>query len=295
MDTQTPPICAWHKKVYPHISLLDVKIRLWYLLPFRQKRNQMLIWGNGASQIHGLCFIQASQVLPYQTSLFYWISFIHRITVILEQKRPLKFTWIKEPNMLKRRVFTFFWPISVNTDIQYWWLFVLPTVQCSPVQPWWHSHLPSLQVPCSVQRGWHAFRSHTEPAQPSSQRQLPPKHTPWEPQSTAHTSANTNKAKKLKSLFVLGCSLAKDDNGHVFYKVVAHFKFKSPLLKTARAEVTFLRTVKSKLLTSSVKNLWQEIDNFRPLLCLAGCVAGGLPAPPQSAPRNNDISQPSLT
>lgn len=118
-----------------------------------------------------------------------------------------RFCWIITPFLIQlyKAKFVLEWQKLLNNNIFFKeWLVrasLLPTVQCSPVQPWWHSHFPSLQVPCSVQRGWHALRSHTEPAQPSSQRQLPPIHTPWEPQSTAHTSANTN---KLKSHFLFG-------------------------------------------------------------------------------------------
>lgn len=68
----------------------------------------------------------------------------------------------------------------------------LPMVQCSPFQPSLHSHFPSLQVPCSVQRGWHTRWSQPAPVQPSSQRQAPPMHTPWVPQSTEHTSRREN-------------------------------------------------------------------------------------------------------
>lgn len=64
----------------------------------------------------------------------------------------------------------------------------LPMVQCSPFQPSRHSHLPSLQVPCSMQRGWQTRWSQAAPVQPSSQRQAPPMQTPWVPQSTEHTS-----------------------------------------------------------------------------------------------------------
>lgn len=70
----------------------------------------------------------------------------------------------------------------------------LPMVQCSPFQPWLHSHLPSLQVPCSAQRGWQALWLHAGPVQPSSQRQVPPMHTPCEPQSTEHISALRKRA-----------------------------------------------------------------------------------------------------
>lgn len=65
---------------------------------------------------------------------------------------------------------------------------ILPIVQCSPFQPGLHSHFPSLQVPCSLQRGWHALWSHPVPIQPSSQRQLPDTQTPWPPQSAAQIS-----------------------------------------------------------------------------------------------------------
>lgn len=54
----------------------------------------------------------------------------------------------------------------------------LPMVQCSPFQPSRHSHLPSLQVPCSMQRGWHTRWSQAAPVQPSSQRQAPPMQMP---------------------------------------------------------------------------------------------------------------------
>lgn len=54
----------------------------------------------------------------------------------------------------------------------------LPMVQCSPFQPSRHSHFPSLQVPCSMQRGWHTRWSQAAPVQPSSQRQAPPMQTP---------------------------------------------------------------------------------------------------------------------
>lgn len=69
----------------------------------------------------------------------------------------------------------------------------LPMVQCSPFHPWWHSHLPSLQVPCFIHRGLHTRWSHASPVQPSSQRHEPPIHTPWVPQSTEHTSADTQR------------------------------------------------------------------------------------------------------
>lgn len=61
-------------------------------------------------------------------------------------------------------------------------------VQCSPFQPGLHSHLPSRQVPCSLQRGWHARWSQAVPIQPSSQRQVPPTQTPCPPQSAAQIS-----------------------------------------------------------------------------------------------------------
>lgn len=50
-----------------------------------------------------------------------------------------------------------------------------------------------------------------------------------------------------------------------------------PLPKTRRTEVAFLRTITSKLLTLSVKNLWQEIDNCGPPLGLVGWVVDRLP------------------
>lgn len=74
----------------------------------------------------------------------------------------------------------------------------LPMVQCSPFQPSLHSHFPSLQVPCSVQRGWHTRWSHATPVHPSSQRHAPPMHTPWVPQSTEHTSRRIKKIKGLQ-------------------------------------------------------------------------------------------------
>ncbi len=77
-----------------------------------------------------------------------------------------------------------------------------------------------------------------------------------------HLCKHKQRWKKLKSLFGLECSIAKD------------FKRSCVLqLKTTRAEVTFLWTVMSKLLTLSVKNVWQEIDNCRLQLCQAACVA----------------------
>lgn len=69
----------------------------------------------------------------------------------------------------------------------------LPMVQCSPFQPWWHWHFPSLQVPCLMQSGLHTRWSQPAPVQPSSQRQAPPIHTPWVPQSTEHTSEGSEK------------------------------------------------------------------------------------------------------
>lgn len=75
---------------------------------------------------------------------------------------------------------------------------ILPIVQCSPFQPGLHSHFPSLQVPCSLQRGWHALWSHPEPIQPSSQRQLPDTQTPWPPQSAAQISVGDRDIEKDK-------------------------------------------------------------------------------------------------
>lgn len=66
-------------------------------------------------------------------------------------------------------------------------------MQCSPFQPGLHSHLPSLQVPCSLQRGWHALWSQTTPVQPSSQRQPPATQMPWPPQSDAQSSVGVNR------------------------------------------------------------------------------------------------------
>lgn len=61
----------------------------------------------------------------------------------------------------------------------------LPTngAECSPFQPSRHSHLPSLQVPCSMQRGWQTRWSQAAPVQPHSGR-LPRCRRPWVPQST---------------------------------------------------------------------------------------------------------------
>ena len=75
-------------------------------------------------------------------------------------------------------------------------LLILPIVQCSPFQPGLHSHLPSLQVPCSLQRGWHALWSHPVPIQPSSQRQLPDIQMPWPPQSAAQISVGDRDIEK---------------------------------------------------------------------------------------------------
>lgn len=75
---------------------------------------------------------------------------------------------------------------------------ILPIVQCSPFQPGLHSHLPSLQVPCSLQRGWHALWSHPVPIQPSSQRQLPDTQMPWPPQSAAQISVGDRDTEKDK-------------------------------------------------------------------------------------------------
>lgn len=71
-------------------------------------------------------------------------------------------------------------------------------MQCSPFQPGLHSHFPSLQVPCSLQRGWHALWSHPLPIQPSSQRQLPDTQTPWPPQSAAQISVGDRDIEKDK-------------------------------------------------------------------------------------------------
>lgn len=75
---------------------------------------------------------------------------------------------------------------------------ILPIVQCSPFQPGLHSHLPSLQVPCSLQRGWHALWSHPVPIQPSSQRQVPDTQMPWPPQSAAQISVGDMDIEKDK-------------------------------------------------------------------------------------------------
>lgn len=69
-------------------------------------------------------------------------------------------------------------------------------VQCSPFQPGLHSHLPSRQVPCSAQRGWQARWSQAAPIQPSSQRQVPPTHTPWPPQSAAQISVGRSRRRE---------------------------------------------------------------------------------------------------
>lgn len=75
---------------------------------------------------------------------------------------------------------------------------ILPIVQCSPFQPGLHSHLPSLQVPCSLQRGWHALWSHPVPIQPSSQRQVPETQMPWPPQSAAQISVGDRETERDK-------------------------------------------------------------------------------------------------
>lgn len=75
---------------------------------------------------------------------------------------------------------------------------ILPIVQCSPFQPGLHSHLPSLQVPCSLQRGWHALWLHPVPIQPSSQRQVPDTQMPWPPQSAAQISVGDRDIEKDK-------------------------------------------------------------------------------------------------
>lgn len=75
---------------------------------------------------------------------------------------------------------------------------ILPIVQCSPFQPGLHSHLPSLQVPCSLQRGWHALWSHPVPIQPSSQRQVPETQMPWPPQSDAQISVGDREIERDK-------------------------------------------------------------------------------------------------
>lgn len=72
----------------------------------------------------------------------------------------------------------------------------IPMVQCSPFQPGLHSHLPSRQVPCSAQRGWQARWSQAAPIQPSSQRQVPPTHTPWPPQSAAQISVGRSRRRE---------------------------------------------------------------------------------------------------